>query len=180
MAIFAVILTALTVGARPAHAHHQQEMAAAALEQLARGEFGTLSAAEVQMLHAAPTREAVWTSPSQDVNAAVNDPAKARAWGPERAIRAAIIEWLVSDPQASKLVHPSGLGVKGARITGKLDLSYLTIGAPLMLAFCSIADGIDLQYARLQSLDFRGTWTGPIVGDQSLVAGNVISELRAL
>ena len=174
LAIVAIALTAWMLAARPARASRQQEMAAATLEQLARGEFGALSDAERRMLHAAPTRDAAWTSPSSDLDAPVNDPAKAAAWGPERAIRAAIIEWLVADPQAGKLLHPSGLGVRGARITGKLDLSYLRIDVPVMLMLCAIPDGIDLRYAHLQSLDLRRSWTGPINGDQSTVAGDVI------
>lgn len=162
------------LGPRPARAHDQRAVAAATLEQLARVEFGALSDAELRMVRAATTREVAWTSPSQDPNAAVNDPAQAAAWGPARTIRAALIEWLVADAQASKLVHPSGLGVKGARITGKLDLSYLTIAAPVMLVLCAINDGIDLRYAHLRSLDLRGSWTGPIDGDQSITAGDVI------
>jgi hypothetical protein len=168
-----VILTALIVDARPARAHHEQDVAAATLEQLARGEFGALSAAELQMLRAAPTGEAAWTSPSDDPDAPVNDRAQAAGWGPERTIRAELIAWLLADAQAGKLLHPSGLKVRGARITGKLDLSYLTVGVPVMLAVCAIPDGIDLPYAHLQSLELRRSWTGPINGDQAIIAGDV-------
>ena len=172
--IFVITLIALVLDPRPAGAHRQQDVAAATLEQLARGEFGALSDAEVRMLHTAPTREIAWASPSQDPNAPVNDPAKAGAWGPERAIRAEVIEWLLSDPQAARLIHPSGLAVKAARITGKLDLSYLTVGAPVMLVLCAIDDGVDLRYTRFQSLDLRGSWTGPINADQSVATGDVV------
>ncbi|HLW71595.1 MAG TPA: hypothetical protein VKS22_13360 [Candidatus Binataceae bacterium] len=153
---------------------NQQAAAGITLERMARAQFGTLSAAEVVMLHTAPTRAVAWASPSQDPNAPINDPSKAASWGPERTIRAEIIEWLLSDAQASRVVHPSGLGVKGARITGKLDFSYLTITSPIMLVLCAIGDGIDLQYAHYQSLDLRSSFTGPIVGDLSVSQGDVL------
>ena len=102
-----------------AYADHQQAAAGATLEELARVEFGgNLSAAEIQVLHTAPTREIAWASPSHDLDAAINDPAKATKWGPERTIRANLIEWLLSDSQAAKLVNPSGIEINGARITG--------------------------------------------------------------
>jgi hypothetical protein len=169
-------LLALVLYPPPARAHLQHDTDAATLEQLARSEFGALSDAELKMLHTAPTRDIAWASTSQDPNSPINDPAKAKSWGPERTIRAQIIEWLVSDPQASKLIHPSGLSVKGARITGEIDLSYLTINVPVMLTICSIIDGVDLRYARLQSLNLQGSWTGQVDGDQSVVAGDVIFQ----
>jgi hypothetical protein len=153
---------------------NQQTIDGVALERMARAEFGNLSAAELRMLHTAPTREIAWASPSQDPEAAINDPAKASTWGPERTIRADLIEWLISDPQPSRLVHPSGVSVKAARISGKLDLSYLTIRTPLFLTLCSISDGIDLRYGHLESLDLQASWTGPITGDQSVIAGDVV------
>ena len=167
-------LLAFALHPPPARANHQQDAEAATLEQLARREFGELSDAEVKMLHAAPTRDIAWASTNQDPNSVINDPAKAKTWGPERTIRAEIIEWLLSNPQAAKLIHPSGLAVKGARITGELDLSYLTINVPVMLTVCSINDGIDLRYARFQSLDLQGSWTGSVNGDQSVSSGDVI------
>jgi hypothetical protein len=173
MVVGALILIALS-GATARALENQQTAAAAALERMARAQFGDLSAAEIVVLHLAPTREIAWASPSHDPNAAINDPAKANKWGPERTIRAAVIEWLLSDGEASKLVHPSGIGVKGARIVGKLDLSYLTITTPVMLVLCAISEGIDLQYAHYQSLDLRGSFTGPIVGDLSVGQGDVI------
>ncbi|HVN91645.1 MAG TPA: hypothetical protein VMT61_17665 [Candidatus Binataceae bacterium] len=155
-------------------ASNQQTASVAALERMAHVEFGALSAAELRMLQVAPTRDIAWASTSTDPNAPINDPAKAATWGPERTIRSAMIEWLLSNPEAAKLVHPSGLAVKAARITGKLDLSYLTINTPLMLVLCAISDGIDLRYSHYQSLDVRASWTGAIVGDQSVSTGDVV------
>ncbi len=171
----ALVVCFFVVGGRFVHAAgDQQTTSSATLERMARTEFGDLSAAELRMLQIAPTRDIAWASTSKDPNDPINDPAKASTWGPERTIRAAMIEWLLSNPDASKLVHPSGLAVKAARITGKLDLSYLTITTPLMLVICAIGDGVDLRYSHYQSIDLRGSWTGAINGDQSFSTGDVI------
>ncbi len=157
-----------------AYADHQQAAAGATLEELARVEFGdNLSAAEIQVIHTAPTREIAWASPNHDPDTAINDPAKAAKWGPERTIRANLIEWLLSDSQAAKLVHPSGIEIDGARIIDGLDLRYLTIAVPLTLVDCSLVEGVNLNHAHLASLELTGSWTGPISGDMSVIDGDV-------
>jgi hypothetical protein len=140
---------------------------------MARARFGSLSKAEQSLVTAAPTRALVWVSPIQDPAAAINDPAKAETWGKERTIRAELLEWLVSDPRVSKLVHPSGIGVASARIIGKIDLSFLDVPHPVTLVGCSIPEGIDFSHAQLESLDLSGSWTGKIVGDSSSVRGDL-------
>lgn len=151
-----------------------QEAAGLELEKMARVEFGALSAAEVRMLHVAPTRDVALVSPSPDIDAPVNDPSKAKTWGPERTIRADLIEWLLSDPAAAPKIHPSGLSIKGAALKGELDLAFLTINVPVMLVMCSIPDGIDLRYASYQSLDLRLSWVGSINGDHSISSRDVL------
>ncbi len=121
------------------------------------------------MLRAAPTRQLAWASKIEDPDDPVNDPAKAETWGRERTIRAELLAWLLSDPEASKLVHPSGVGIAAARIVGKLDLSYLDVIHPVTLLDCSIPDGIDLSHAHVKSIDLRRSWTGAIAADLSVV-----------
>src|SRR5216684_7470585 len=118
-----IVTTLWLVGLAPwAYATQNQQLAAGVtLERMARAEFGELSGAEVRMLHIAPTRDIAWASTSQNPDDPINDPAKAATWGPSRTIRAEMIEWLLSDAIAAKLVHPSGLAIKAARITGKVD-----------------------------------------------------------
>jgi hypothetical protein len=143
------------------------------LERLARDRFGDLTQAELVMVRTAPSRDLAWVSPVKDPDATVNDPSKAETWGPERTIRSSLIVWILTDSQASKLVHPSGLGVAGARIEGKLDLSFLTTTVPVTFVACSIAGGIDFSNARIQELDLRKCRTGPITGDQAIVNGDL-------
>jgi hypothetical protein len=146
---------------------------ARSLITMAQARFGVLTDAELRMLRAAPTRELAWASKSQDPDDPLNDLAKAESWGKERTIRAELLAWLLSDAEASKLVHPSGVGVAAARIVGKLNLSYLEVTHPLTLLDCSISDGVDLSYAWVKSIDLRRSWTGRIDGDLSKVHGDL-------
>src|SRR6516165_8286918 len=90
------------------------------LTAMAQARFGALSHAELTMLRVAPTRKLAWASPKEDPEDPLNDPAGAKSWGEERTIRAEVLAWLLSDAEASKLVHPSGVGLAGARIVGEL------------------------------------------------------------
>ncbi len=143
------------------------------MEQMAREKFGALSHAEVLLVRSAPERDLRWAGPSDDPGDPSNDPLHADSWGPERTIRAPLLIWLSSDPAASRLVHPSGAGIKAARISGLLDLSYQTVPFPLTLIRCAIRDGVDISNARIRGLDLRASATGPITGDMAVVEGDV-------
>ena len=74
--------------------------------------------------------------------------------------------------QASQLVHPSGLALAGARVTGSLDLSYATIDKPLTFIRCYLPDGINLSYAHLHDITVRRSRTGPVFGDMAVIHGD--------
>jgi hypothetical protein len=147
--------------------------AADTLETLARAEFGNLSAAELALVRGAVTPRIAWASPVRDPDASINNPAKAETWGPERTIRASVITWLLTNSDAAKLIHPSGIGVAAARIAGQIDLEYLTSAFPLTLLDCSVPDGLDLSYAHLRAVDLRRSWTGPIFAEEAIIDGHV-------
>jgi hypothetical protein len=148
--------------------------AAAALERLALANFGDLSDAEVKLVRAAPRRALVWVGPNSDADGPENDPTRAAKWLPTRAIRAALIGWLTADPQARPYVHPSGVGFGGALITGRLDLSYLTLSSPLTIMNSAIPQGVDFSFAHLRGLDLSRDVIGPIMGDRSTIEGDLI------
>lgn len=166
LTLLAVVVAATRVGA-------SEPSKSDVLEQMARQKFGALSRAEILLVRSAPTREFDWAGPSDDPAAPSNDPRNAASWGPERTIRAPLLIWLCSDPQASRLVHPSGAGIKAARIKGLLDLSYQAVPFPLTLVRCTIEDGIDLSYGRIRGLNLRASITGPITGITATVEGDV-------
>ena len=140
-----------------------------ALEGMAQTKFGpALTVAERKLLRAAPMRALAWLGPSDDPDNPANDMAQAGHWGPERTVRAEIIAWLAGDTDASRFVHPSGLGFGGARIAGKLDLSYATVEKPITLVKCYIPDGIDLSSAHLEDFEVRRSRTGSVDADTSI------------
>ncbi len=150
--------------------------AADQLERTARERFGALSAAEVKLVRSAPKRELQWIGPSDDPDDPTNNPANAEKWGANRTIRGAIICWLLTDREAAVLVHPSGIGIAGARIVGPFDLSYQQVRPPLTILDSAFADGIDISFAHLSSLDLGRGRVGPIAAEQTIVAGDVLME----
>ncbi len=146
------------------------------LERAARARFGPLSAAEIKLVRSAPERELQWIGPSDDPNAPSNDPAQAASWGPDRTIRAAIVCWLVTDHEVSALVHPSGIGIAGARISGPLDLSYQNVAPPLTILASAIASGVDISFAHLNSIDLGRSRVGSISAQQTNATGDVLLD----
>ncbi|HUY27924.1 MAG TPA: hypothetical protein VMV27_10935 [Candidatus Binataceae bacterium] len=147
--------------------------AAERLEHLATERFGALSAAERMTVRAAPERELKWLGPAPGPGAAGNDVTQAEKWGPERTVRAAILRWLYRDPQAYALMDQSGLGIAAARISGLLDLSFLTIGKPITIFQCYIPGGIDASNSKLRTLDLRASRTGAVSVDMATIEGDL-------
>ena len=102
-----------------------------------------------------------------------NDPATAETWPDERRVRAAVLRWLCVDPAVRRLVDPQGIQVRGARIEGRLDLSFARMPFPLLLSLSGIPEGIFLRESRTASISFEGTHTGPISADRLTVDGTV-------
>jgi hypothetical protein len=144
-----------------------------ALELMAQQKFGpALTMAERKLMHAAPLRDVPWFGPSDDPDNATNDTAHGENWGGERTVRAELVAWLLSDPNASRYVHPSGLALAGARITGSLDLSYATVDKPLTLIRCYVPDNINLLSAHLQDITVRRSRTGAVFGNNAIIHGD--------
>ena len=177
LAIFALPAARASAAPRTTPAPSRQAAASDTLERMARAAFGDLAPAELKLVRNAPYRELHWTGPSSDPDDPSNNLAKASSWGADRKIRAAVLAWLLTDPAAAKLVHPSGVGVAGARITGVFDLSYQVVTPPLTILNSAIPDGIDLSYAHLADLDLRRSWTGTIDAEQAVIAGDVVLRL---
>ena len=151
------------------------------LEGLAHEKFGsTLSAAELKIVRTAPMREVAWVGPDSDPEHPSNDPSTGEEWGPERTVRAEVIAWLVTDPACVNYIHPSGVGVAGARIQGKIEISYLTASKPITLLRSFIPDGIDLADAHVDGLEIDHSKIGPIVADLAEVSHDVTLMFNAV
>jgi hypothetical protein len=143
------------------------------LEALAQARFPELTQAELKLLRAAPKGEAAFCGPSAKDDDPANDPAKAEEWRHERAIRAGLIRWLCVDRDAASAVDPEGIQIHAARITGPLDLSFVSVPFPLSLWRCRLTDNANLVSAGLPALDLAGSQVRSIHVDGANVKGNV-------
>ena len=177
--VAAIAIAFLSAAASPSFAAAARDLdstgtrSEVALNAMAQQKFGaSITAAERKLLHAAPLRDVPWFGPSDDPDNASNDTAHAEKWGGERTVRAELIVWLLADTSASRFVHPSGLALAGARITGNLDLSYATVDKPLTLIRCYVPDGINLLSAHLQDITVRRSRTGAVFGNLANIHGD--------
>jgi hypothetical protein len=97
------------------------------------------------------------TSPNPDDPS--NDPAHADEWPASRQIRASLIRWICVDHEARSLIDPEGIRVVGARITGGLDLSLVSVPFPIVLRNCVFAEIINLGGAEIADLELDGSHT---------------------
>jgi hypothetical protein len=83
------------------------------------------------------------------------DEAAMRSWGESRTCRASVIRDILRGRLAA-VVDPHGVRLRGARITGQLDLENLTTDVWLELADCLLEEGVVARDARLPGLDLTG------------------------
>ncbi len=149
------------------------EAASDQLERMATARFGALNPAERTAVRAAAQRKLAWIGHAEGLDNPANDPTQAEQWGPDRTIRADILRWLYADASAAALMDPSGVGIAGARISGRLDFSYLTVTKPITLLASYVPDGIDFSNAQLRTFDLRRCRTGTIDGDLSVLSSDL-------
>jgi hypothetical protein len=124
---------------------------------LAAKQFPDLTDAEKKLLHAVTAGEvADYSSP----NDAENAPQKARTWDESRTIHAKVIRWLCVDREAIRHIDPHGITINAATIEGWLDLAFVTIPVPFVLARCAVKAGVTLMYADTRTLSFLGSVLG--------------------
>jgi hypothetical protein len=143
------------------------------LVALAQARFADLSEAELKLLRAAPKGEVAWCGPSAKDDDPANDPAKADEWAPEREIRADLIRWLYVDRAAASAVDPKGIQIHAAKITGGLDLSFVSVPFPLGLCRCRFTDDADLTSTDLPALNLAGSQVQSVTADGANVKGGV-------
>ncbi|HYW71840.1 MAG TPA: hypothetical protein VE961_12450 [Pyrinomonadaceae bacterium] len=125
------------------------------------------------MLRAAPLGTVANCGPSNRDDDPDNDPATADGWPAERHIRAELIRWLCVDRSAREQVDPRGVRLRGARINGSLDLSFVTLLFPLSLRRCRIQETLDLDYVEIPAVDLTGSWIESLHADNAKVKGSV-------
>jgi hypothetical protein len=148
------------------------------LIKLALARFHTLTHAERAMLAFAEAGnvergQIAVAGPSSNPDDPSNDPAHAGEWNKEREIRAQLIRWLCEDPDAIKLVSPSGIAVLGARVVGGLNLSYIRVPFALVMRKCSIAERIILTGTEIPHLELNGSYVSEIDAKGLIVHGDL-------
>jgi hypothetical protein len=83
------------------------------------------------------------------------DEASMRSWGESRTCRASVIRDLLRGRLAAD-PDPHGLRLRGARISGRLDLENLTTDVTLELRDCLLEEGVLARDGRLAGLDLAG------------------------
>src|SRR5208282_1757011 len=84
-----------------------------------------------------------------------------------------LLAWLCMNEQARKQVHPRGVLVYGADITGPLDLSFVNIPFKLRLVRCRLKEDIDLSRAEVSELDLLGSLVHGITAHGLIVKNQV-------
>jgi len=155
----------------------QLRVPASNLKELSTTQFGALSPAEMKLVLAAPEGVLAVCGPSDDDQDRANDPSLAdnepHGWGGDRQIRAEFIRWLCVDGRARYHIDPRGIQVQGAKITGRLDLSWVAVPFPLGLFNCRLTDNAYLVSIEIPDLDFRGSWFQALDCDRAKVKGSV-------
>lgn len=144
------------------------------LEALARHYFEDMTAAEIELVRASSRGELAVCGVSDDLGDPANDPDNANGWGNERHVRADLIEWLCLDRRASPLIHPKGIKLLGAKITDAIDLSFVTIGFPLVLARCRLLKELNLFGAHTRTISLQDSRVHSILADGAVVSGAIL------
>jgi hypothetical protein len=148
------------------------------LEELAREKFGELSEAERRVLRNAPNGT---TADCRRDLGGGGEPEKAdgtpkapdEKWPDTRNVRADLIRWLCIDREAREQVDPRGVWIEGARITGRLDLSFTNVLFPLGMLGCRLDRLLNLRWAKMPTLNLGGSWTRAIAADGLNLEGNI-------
>lgn len=83
------------------------------------------------------------------------DPQEMHAWGADRTISATVLRDIVRGV-ATANPDPRGLRLRGARISGRLDLAYIKGSIPVVLNECLLPDGLNASDAHLPDLNLEG------------------------
>lgn len=143
------------------------------LETLARARFldPPLTEAEFKLVRAAETGGIA--NCGRDLPDSAAKPARAEEWGLQRQVRADLIWWLCTNASARALVHPEGIQLWSAQVSGALELSFAKVPFPLAIVNCRIMSCMTLRQAEIPDLILNGTTVPGIEASGMQVKGNV-------
>lgn len=103
----------------------------------------------------------------------VDDVANACVWDVDRVVRANLLIDLLSGGRGSRDHRPRGVRLRGARITGQLDLEAVSVVCPLSLQDCYLDEAINLIDAQVPALRLHGCLIPQLLGNRLETRGNV-------
>jgi hypothetical protein len=118
-----------------------------------------MSDAERRVWKAYPTGQ---VADFQSGNAEADDPARGSSWDLGRQVRADVVAALLCNAVAVEPGSVARVSLRGARITGQIDLRDAELSCALWLDQCHVADGIDLTNARTRRVPLTRCYLGPV------------------
>lgn len=85
-----------------------------------------------------------------------NHPSQGKRWGPRRHVRAALLAELLTGRRSTGDNHAYAIKLRGARITGHLNLEAATLTCPLLLHDCYLDEQVNLDEAITLSIKMTG------------------------
>jgi len=104
------------------------------------------------------------------------DPAHGDTWGKDRTIRAEFLNRLFLERPDDWTIHPHGLEIEGALITGNVGLVFAQIPAPIQFVKCRFDSPSTLDNATLPILMFRGCHLPGLSVQRATIKGNVFLD----
>lgn len=106
-----------------------------------------------------------------------DDPAHGHDWGDERTVRADFLcDLLLPVPATDSRGGIHALRLRGARITGAVNLEHLDLACPVLLQNCSFDEPVSLIQTRAVELRLPGCHLPSLEARQLEVRGNLILE----
>lgn len=109
----------------------------------------------------------------QEARLGGGDPTEAATWGDDRVVRAEVLAFLCTDPEAVRLTHWRGVRLGGALVNGELDLRGAVLERRLELLGCALWDGLNLTDAHLVTVVLSGSHAGHLKAHRSSVANDI-------
>lgn len=131
---------------------------------------GPLNAVERSLLPAAAAGTLI---DLQAGDAQLDDPARGSTWDAARTVRASVLIDLLTGQQAPKHGRIRALRLRGARITGPLDLEAATLVCPLLLADCHFEEPVILDEATVPAIRLPGCYLPGLTADRLRTDGSL-------
>jgi hypothetical protein len=103
----------------------------------------------------------------------VDDPARGAAWDASRTVRAELLIALLTGDRVPESGRLRSVKLRGARISGTLDLGAATIGCPLKLQDCYVDEPVNLREATAATIRMPGCHVPALIADQVQTTGDL-------